>query len=198
MSNLYKVLVDGKACHGGTLAWSLPTPDGAGGFTPGQWHAVSGPIEVCRSGLHLTIDPHRWLQVGGAVYQAEGRGEAQTEDDKTAFAEARLLRPAPEMVPVWWSGVTAFVREEIPAVPWFQPDGDPDPAWRLVTAQTWAAAWAAAGAAARDAAGAAAGAAAWAAAGAAAWAAAGDAAGAAERAWQVNRLRQYLNGEVTR
>jgi hypothetical protein len=82
----------------------------------------------------------------------------------------------------------------------------------------WAAAWAAAGAAAGAAARAAAGAAAWAAAGAAAWAAAGDAAGAAawaaawaaagaaawaaarddERAWQANRLRQYLNGEAAR
>jgi hypothetical protein len=73
---------------------------------------------------------------------------------------------------------------------------------RKAGATAWAAAGDAARAAARDAAraaaGAAAGAAAWAAAGAAAWAAAGDAAGAAERAWQVNRLRQYLNGEVTR
>jgi hypothetical protein len=77
-------------------------------------------------------------------------------------------------------------------------------AWNAPRDAAWdaarAAARAAAGAAARDAARSAAWAAAWAAAGDAAWdsarAAARAAAGAAERAWQNQRLMQYLRGEV--
>jgi hypothetical protein len=67
--------------------------------------------------------------------------------------------------------VERFVTEAIPRIPWFRPDGKPDPAWRLFTAPSRYAARAAAWDAARDAARAAA----W----DAAWAAAWDAARAA-------------------
>lgn len=147
----YKVLVDGRAAHGGDLAWSLPREDGAGGWEPGEWHRVEPPIVVCERGLHLTTDPMQWPKVGMAVYAAEGRGASQTEGDKTAFAEARLLRPAPEVIPDYWRAVERFVTEELPAVPWFQPDGNPDPAWRVFTAPTVVAAGAAARVAARGA-----------------------------------------------
>jgi len=55
-----------------------------------------------------------------------------------------------------------------------------DAAWLAAGDAAWAAAWAAAGDAAGD----------------ATWAAAGDAAGDAERKWQIERLMQYLNGEI--
>ena len=160
MSDLYKVLVNHRSAHGGTLTWSLPTPTDDD-WQPGDWHTVAGEISVCTNGLHLTSDPTRWLKVGCEVYLAEGRGDRQSRGDKTAFAEARLLRPAPEMVPEWWRQHERFVAE-LPRIPWCQPDGSPSPEWRLFTAPTLAEARAAARDAAWDAAGAAAGAAAWA------------------------------------
>ena len=127
MSAMYKVLLDGRSMHGGTLAWSLPTQDGDD-WVPGDWHTVEGPIEVCERGLHLTSDPTQWLKAGCEVYLAEGRGDSQTREDKTAFAAARLLRPAPEMVPDWWRAHERFIAE-ISRIPWCQPDGNPKPEW---------------------------------------------------------------------
>jgi len=177
MTAYYKVLTaDNRSGHGGDLAWSLPTANGDGTWTPGAWHEVAGPVRVCERGLHLTTEPMRWPLAGMRVYRAEGGGDAQTDGDKTAFRRARLLAPADEAVPSWWRDVESFVAS-IAAVPWFRPQGDPDPAWIVfetraaardaVRGAAWGAAWAAAGAAA--------GGAAW----GAAWAAAGDAAGAA-------------------
>jgi hypothetical protein len=170
VTDWYKVLVDGKACHGGNMMWSLPVADGVGGYVPGAWHVVDGPVEVCRRGLHLTSDPVAWMRTGAMIYRAEGAGEFSSDgSDKTAFALARLLAPAPDMIPEWWTAWLPFVRDEIPATPFFQPDGDPDPAWRLFAGESWAAAEAAAWATARNAA--------W----AAAWHAARAAADAAAR-----------------
>ena len=91
---LYKVLVDGKSCHGGDLAWSLPEGD-----KPGEWHDVTGDLVVCRVGLHLTDDPARWWRPGCTVYLAEARGKAlgscdTSEDRKVCVRGARLLRAA--------------------------------------------------------------------------------------------------------
>lgn len=69
---VYKVLVDGKACHGGDLTWSLPADNGDGSFVPGDWHRVEPPIRVCSNGLHLTTDPLEWMVTGAMVYRAEG------------------------------------------------------------------------------------------------------------------------------
>jgi len=177
MTAYYKVLTaDNRSGHGGDLAWSLPTANGDGTWTPGAWHEVAGPVRVCERGLHLTTEPMRWPLAGMRVYRAEGGGDAQTEGDKTAFRRARLLAPADEAVPSWWRDVESFVAS-IAAVPWFRPQGDPDPAWIVfetraaardaVRGAAWGAAWGVAWAAA--------GGAAW----GAAWRAAGDAAGAA-------------------
>ena len=205
MTAYYKVLTaDNRSGHGGDLAWSLPTANGDGTWTPGAWHEVAGPVRVCERGLHLTTEPMRWPLAGMRVYRAEGGGDAQTDGDKTAFRRARLLAPADEAVPSWWRDVESFVAS-IAAVPWFRPQGDPDPAWIVFETRAAArdavrgAAWGAAGdaaraatrAATRDAAGDAAGDAArdavrgasWGAAWGVAWAAAGGAAwGAAWRA----------------
>ncbi len=165
---LYKVLVDGKSAHGGDLVWSLPRQRADGTWRPGRWHHVAGEIAVCDNGLHLTMEPVRWLKLGAEVYAAEGAGASDAAGDKIAYRRARLTRPAPEQIPAWWPVVEHFCREEIPTTPWFRPDGAPDPAWRLFTAPTWDAA----GDAARDAARGAARDAAW----DAAWDAAGGAA----------------------
>jgi hypothetical protein len=175
-TTLYKVLrPDGHSTHGGNLAWSLPRQEPDGSWRPGEWHEVTGALELCRNGLHLTDERgvwRHWITADGVVWEAEADGERvgtldDASDRKIAVRRARLLRPMPE--PDWWAAAKRFVREDIPAVPWLQPDGNPDPSWRVFSAESWAAAGTAAGAAAWDAAGAAAGDAARAAARAAAW-----------------------------
>jgi hypothetical protein len=189
---LYKVLVDGKSCHGGSMEWPLPVRvSGKRTFRPGAWKSVDGRIEMCRRGLHLTKDPSRWLKVGCRIFRAQTSDPPTLwQEDKCCVAAVRLLYPIRK--PAYWQRVEDFV-ETIQNVAWLKPDGAPEPDWKLFTSPSWAVARAvardvaravaraAAGAAARDAAGAAAGATARAAAGAAAWAAAGAAARAA--AW---------------
>ena len=184
---LYKVLVDGKSCHGGTLKWSLPKNE-----TPGDWHSFDGPLRMCERGIHLTESPFSWYKRGCEVYEAEYRGEILHDSgNKACVREARLIREVPFPAP--WLRVEKFLNG-IAAVQWFKPDGSPDPEWKLYSGSTWDAArdaaWAAARAAAWAAAGAAAGAAARAAARDAAWAAAGAAARAAARdaAWDAERI----------
>ena len=188
--SLYKVLgQDGKAIHGGLLDWSLPVKKGRA-WKPGKWHKVEPPIECCRTGLHLVEEDgiYSWYKPYCKVFEAEGAGAESREGNKIAFERARLIRPARIKQPEYWKKAIGFIERDIPLVPWCNPQGEPDPSWKLFEASSlaaagaaaWAAAGDAAGDAARDAAwdaaGAAAGAAVWAAARAAAGVAAGDAA----------------------
>ncbi|MCA1670326.1 MAG: hypothetical protein LC793_23680, partial [Thermomicrobia bacterium] len=124
----YKVLVDGKSAHGGDYAWSLPH-----GEKPGQWTPTIAHPRICETGWHLTTAPMRWAKIGMQVYAAQPGAIRDHKGDKIVTTRTRLLREAPEMTPDWWRAVERFVTEEIPAVPWFQPDGDPDPAWKVFT-----------------------------------------------------------------
>jgi hypothetical protein len=179
---LYKVLVDGQSCHGGSMQWSLPTKAGRK-WTPGEWMQVGGKLAMCSQGIHLTRKPENWLKVGCEIYHAEADPAPELWDgDKCCVSAARLLRPARK--PAYWQRVEEFVGS-LPKARYFQPDGQPEPAWRLFEADSWAAARAATWAAAGDAAKAAA----WAAARAATWAAAGDAARAA--AWAAARAATW-------
>jgi hypothetical protein len=181
---LYKVLSkDGRSIHGGDLQWSLPTQKPDGSWEPGDWHQVDGDLVPCHNGLHLTDERgvwRDWIVWGSVVWEAEAGRErvgalSDGESRKVAVRRARLVRPMTE--PDWWVAAKRFVAQDIPAVPWFRPDGEPDPAWRLSTAETWGAARTAARGAARGAAQGAAGtAAAGTAARTAAWDAARDAA----------------------
>lgn len=160
----YKVLSpEGQSLHGGDLRWSLPTQRANGTWKPGKWQAVEGDVIVCSNGLHLTTEPGRWYTKDCVCYAAEGKGASDSNgDDKTAFAQARLLYPIPH--PQWWIDALAFVAS-IPDTPFFKPDGNPLPEWKLSTAPTLQQARNAARVAAKVAARAAA----WAAAGDAAW-----------------------------
>ena len=83
----YKVLLNGTSCHGGTHKWSLPK-----GNRPGKWHKVTS-VSICNTGFHLTTEPARWFSSAKhQVFVARGRGKSATEGDKTAFAEAQLVR----------------------------------------------------------------------------------------------------------
>jgi hypothetical protein len=166
---LFKVLVGGSSCHGGDLGWPLPTKT-----KPGKWVEISGDLQICRRGIHLTKEPTNWMKVGCSIYEAEAKGIAEWEGDKCVCASARLVREVE--VPAWWKKSEAFIAT-IKDVPWMK-NAEPEPQWRVFDTRDAArdAAWDAAQDAARDAA--------W----DAAWAAAGDAARDAARECLVNHL----------
>ena len=168
---LYKILVNGRACHGGDFAYSLPTEKN-GIWTPGDWHNIEGKTKLCSNGFHLTDKPGKWMKWGAEMYEVEAKGVGQwdRDDAKCVASSVRLTKKA-EM-PEYWQRAVKFVNEELPAVKWFQPSAAPSGAWKLFLGSDVAAARDAARDAARAAAGDAAGAAARAAAGAAARAAA--------------------------
>ena len=144
---LYKVLVDGKSCHGGTMEWSLPQGD-----APGEWHRYDGALKICERGIHLTRNPMAWYKHRARIFEAEADGIAEWQGDKCVAQAARLIREVE--APALWARIEKFV-DGIASVQWFKPDGKPDPEWKLFTGDTWDTAGAAAWDAARAAAGAA-------------------------------------------
>jgi hypothetical protein len=173
--NFYKILSpDGQSVHGGSLRWDLPKCKGRG-WLPGDWHSVKPPIEVCSRGLHLVTQSGlvEWYKPATQVFLAEGAGAESRHAEKIAFERARLIRPVRPQYPVYFQKAIKFIEQEIPQVPWFEPDGLPLPSWELYRADSWDAA--------EDAAWAVAGDAAWDAARNAAWAVAEDAAWAVAR-----------------
>src|SRR5690606_16623630 len=76
------------------LVWSLPRQRPDGSWEAGNWHAVGGPIQVRRNGLHLTRHPVEWWQRGAECYVAEYEGDTDEDRDglKIAVRRARLLR----------------------------------------------------------------------------------------------------------
>ncbi len=97
---VFKVLVNGKSCHGGTLEWSLPKKNRMGIWRPGSWHEVEGPLSICSHGLHLTTKPEEWYKDGCVVYVAEFRGESKSGDRQKLCVRAARLRE-PVKVPTW-------------------------------------------------------------------------------------------------
>src|SRR6266705_1759304 len=64
---LYKVTdSEGKAIHGGSLAWPLPQND-----QPGEWVRVEGKLVECQNGLHCTPKPIHWWKPGARVWEVE-------------------------------------------------------------------------------------------------------------------------------
>lgn len=116
---LYKVLVEGRSCHGGRMAWSLPTQGADGAWTPGEWHEVDGPVVLCRSGLHLTDSPAHWWLDGATAYEVEAEGVVgdpdAVPDRKVAARRVRLLRPV-DPSGFLDAAETARLREEIRTV----------------------------------------------------------------------------------
>ena len=85
----YKVLLaDGRSTHR-SMPWSLPL-----GGVPGEWHRVTGELELCGNGLHLTDAPAVWWGYGMKIYETEyeGVGQIDSDDSKVVVRAARLLR----------------------------------------------------------------------------------------------------------
>ena len=93
MTALYKIVgMDGKPLHGGTGKWFLPKDKRAG-----KWMPKVANVVACRRGYHLipAIAIVDWLPpsgVAGRLFKAEGRGEQNSDGEKIAFAQARLLQ----------------------------------------------------------------------------------------------------------
>jgi hypothetical protein len=77
---LFKVLVDGKSCHGGSYTYPAL----------GEWTQAKTPM-VCCSGYHLTTSPLRWWKSRATLYLAEGDGPISCEGDKASFSRVRLI-----------------------------------------------------------------------------------------------------------
>lgn len=139
---LYKVLIDGKSCHGGDMEWSLPVQQDDGTWTPGEVMSVEGKLSLCEHGLHLTTDPDGWWRVGCRYYEAEITGsKGETDGDKCVVSACRLLREVP--IPDYLQRCGALI-DEVKGIKWFSQKGPIDPAWRAFTAPTWDSAWASA------------------------------------------------------
>ena len=170
----------------------------------GTWLVHSGPLEMCRIGLHASVDPFDALQYapGPILCKVEVQGRILHQADKLVaeqrkitarFDASPLLRlsarkcaqdvlhlwDAPQIVKDYLNTGEETLRAAAGDAAWAAARAAAG-AWAAAGDAAWAAAWAAAWdaawAAARDAAWAAARAAAWDAAWDAAWAAAGDAA----------------------
>ncbi len=102
---LYKVVgPQGESIHGGSLSWSLPK-DGA----PGDWTEVTGCLEICARGLHLTSDPVAWMKQGARVFEVETSdpvADAPRDGDKVCVRRARLVR---ELVGLELAALRIFV-----------------------------------------------------------------------------------------
>jgi hypothetical protein len=152
-AKLYKILEAGRSCHGGDLAWSLPTKHGRG-WKPGSWHEVGGDLKICNRGLHVTDKPFNWYTWKCEAYEAEADGIVDRQGDKCVAGKVRLVKPVAH--PDWWAKAHDFVEREVTEINWLAPDGRPAKHWKIYNGETMAAAWDAAWAAARAAAGAAA------------------------------------------
>ena len=87
---LFKVLVDGKSCHGGEYK-----------YPPlGRWTPAVDP-SICSTGYHLTSDPLAWWKPKAALYIAEGKGKIDGDgQNKLAFEQVRLLEQVLDKSPI--------------------------------------------------------------------------------------------------
>jgi hypothetical protein len=215
---------NGRSCHGGTGKWSLPKNGEPGEWWEigGEIIACENGLHACRRAdlvnwlgpcIHELEHEGEIIDGGDKVVVRKARLvrtlETWSERTQRLFAAdcaERVLHLYEAKYPNdsrVRNCIEISRKVAVGELPISELDTARAAAWAAARAAAWAAARAAAWAAARAAAGAAARAAAWDAASAAAWdaasAAAWDAASAAawdaaERAWQTERLFEYLDG----
>lgn len=83
----YKVLMNGKSFHGGSLEWSLPKGD-----KPGEWHESKGVLSLCDNGLHVTKTPAAWWADGAECFEVEWAGDKIDVGNKAVVKKCRLVR----------------------------------------------------------------------------------------------------------
>jgi hypothetical protein len=85
---LFKVLVDGKSCHGGDAEWP----------PVGEWTVRIEPI-CCFKGWHLTTDPLRWWTPRATLWLCEA--EMPISGDGSDKASFRSVRRIMEITHAW-------------------------------------------------------------------------------------------------
>lgn len=94
---LYKVLTaDGHSPYITAYAWSLPTKNNDGSYTPGQWHEEPESALDAGRGLHVTPSPMRYRPNDGCItYACEALGyrEDPATDNHVVATKVRLLHP---------------------------------------------------------------------------------------------------------
>lgn len=74
--------------------WPAPSSRGA----PGDWTTANGPLDPCRSGLHLCRGMDLPLWFNAELYEVEAEGPLLEYDDFVVTARARLRRRVPGWV----------------------------------------------------------------------------------------------------
>lgn len=96
---LYKVLTaDGHSPYITAYAWSLPTQNEDGTWTPGAWHEEPASVFVRGHGLHVTPSPDHYTPHADCITyecEAEGYRENPEVDHHVVALRVRLLRPVP-------------------------------------------------------------------------------------------------------
>ena len=196
---VYKVLnTDRTSCNGGNAVWPV-----------GEWMPeIEGPLKPCANGYHLCRrqDLINWL--GPAIWVAEYEGERVDDDDKIVVRRARIVEQlawndrlarlfacdcAERVLPIAERGTDdRRPRRAIEVARRFA-NGQATieelaSAWASARASARASAWESAWASARESA--------WASARESARASARESAWASARAWQTDRLFDYLEGRA--
>src|ERR1051326_5609961 len=130
---LFKVLLDGKSFHGGSMKWELPKKEGRK-WIPSKWHEhKNGSLAMCQSGLHLTSNPVVWWKPGCKFYLAEADGVGGQREDKIVASRVRLLRELP--VPDYLQRTEEFI-SSIKDVKFFHPENPPLKSWQFFEGKT--------------------------------------------------------------
>jgi len=122
----YKVLTsDLKSAYGCGVDWSEYVGH------PDKRAPNISSVVICQSGYHATKHPMRRPVLGMRVFEAVVDGlPLESADDEGVWPTMGLGPERPELVPNWWHDVEAFAAE-LPTFPWMQPQGQPDPSWRV-------------------------------------------------------------------
>lgn len=106
LPQLYKLVgPEGECLNGGSGHWPLPTAT-----EPGDWREVTGPLEPCRNGLHLTDADHigvwSWHDPRAILYRVETDGEVITEPGLQKYVARRVrLLPRRKAAPAFDSTI---------------------------------------------------------------------------------------------
>ena len=90
MTRYFKILVDGKSCHGGNSTWSLPEGD-----KPGDWMPKLTKIVPCERGYHIVKAQQipQWLKNNCQIFEVEVSGKVIPHgDDKHVCGKVRLVK----------------------------------------------------------------------------------------------------------
>ena len=94
---LYKVLTkDGHSPYITAYAWSLPTKNDDGSYTPGAWHEEPESALDAGRGLHVTPSPMRYRPNNECITyacEASGYREDPATDNHVVATKVRLLHP---------------------------------------------------------------------------------------------------------